>query len=102
MGNGRGVSLTFQAKLLPVLATLTFVSVMTVAALSISSVIRTGHIAKIIGSSTLQCQIDDSLTHFILSSAKDTDLELEGVRRDVLVTDDNVVSLTYLEPEGQG
>ncbi len=102
MGDERGIYLTIPAKLLLTLSTLALVSVVTVAALSITSIVQTGQTAKDVGSSTLQCQIDNSLTQFIVSSANEIDLELEGVRRDVLVTDDNVVSLTYLEPEGQG
>lgn len=102
MGNRRGVSLTFHAKLSLSPATLTLVSVVTVAALSISSIIHTGHIVKIVGSNTLQGQIEESFTNRILLLANAIDLELEGVRRDVLVTHESVVLLTkYLEPEGQ-
>ncbi len=103
MGKGRGINLTIQAKLLLTLATLALVSVVTIATLSISSIIRTGQTAKAVGSNTLQSQNEKSFTNRILSLANAIDLELEGVRRDVLVTHESVVLLTkYLEPEGQG
>jgi sigma-B regulation protein RsbU (phosphoserine phosphatase) len=85
MTAGRHPRLTFQAKLLLTLAGVTLLSVATVAALSINSIIRTGSTAKEVGGATLQVQIEEFLTDLIVTSAEKTDLELEGVRRDVLV-----------------
>ena len=85
MTAGRHPTLTFQAKLLLTLAGVTLLSVATVAALSINSIIRTGSTAKEVGGATLQVQIEAFLTDLIVTSAEKTDLELEGVRRDVLV-----------------
>jgi len=85
MASARHPRLTFQAKLLLTLAGVTLLSVATVAALSINSIIRTGSTAKEVGGATLQVQIEAFLTDLIVTSAEKTDLELEGVRRDVLV-----------------
>jgi sigma-B regulation protein RsbU (phosphoserine phosphatase) len=85
MGTGRGKNLTFQTKLLLVLAALALVSVVTIASLSINSILHTGETAKEASGGTLRAQIEESLTQFILSSALQTDLELEAVRQDVAV-----------------
>ena len=53
MTGGRHPTLTFQAKLLLTLAGVTLLSVATVAALSINSIIRTGSTAKEVGGATL-------------------------------------------------
>ena len=77
MTAGRHPTLTFQAKLLLTLAGVTLLSVATVAALSINSIIRTGSTAKEVGGATRQVQIEEFLTDLIITSAEKTVLELE-------------------------
>ncbi len=73
------MDLSIKSKLLLTLGGLTILSVLTIALISINSIISTSNNAKTQSSLTLNAQIEEFLTNLITVSAEKTELKLNTV-----------------------